>query len=78
VTEYAGQNVIVESFKNAWRIFVSFVAGLISSLGWIVPLGAIGALLFVLSKRWTKYYDKVNANKTTIKKPDVRNPNDPM
>ena len=46
VSQYGGQNVIVESFKNAWRIFVSFVSVAIASLGFIIPGVAIllGAL----------------------------------
>lgn len=33
--------VIGEAFRQAWRNFVGFVAGLISSLGVVLPLGAL-------------------------------------
>lgn len=54
-SQYPGRNVIAESFKNAWRIFISFVAIAISSLGWIVPLAVlIGAGFFVSKRVMTK------------------------
>jgi hypothetical protein len=34
-------NRIVEAFKNAWRNFVGFLAGIIESLGVLLPLGLI-------------------------------------
>lgn len=41
VSGYEGTNVIVEAFKDAWRNFVQFIALLISSLGWLIPLGVV-------------------------------------
>lgn len=38
-----GENVILDAFKRAWRNFVGFVAGLISAMGVLVPLGLLGA-----------------------------------
>ena len=51
VSGYEGTNPIAEAFKNAWRNFVSFVAMLISSLGWIIPLGVVVVLAFVAIRR---------------------------
>ncbi|MEO7359122.1 MAG: DUF4349 domain-containing protein [Gemmatimonadaceae bacterium] len=51
VSGYEGTNVIVEAFKNAWRNFVSFVAILISSLGWIIPLGVLALIGFIVVRR---------------------------
>ncbi len=39
--DHPGTNPIVEAFRDAWRNFVGFLAGLIASLGWLVPLGLI-------------------------------------
>jgi hypothetical protein len=47
----AGRNPIVEAFRDAWRNFVGFVAGFISSLGVLVPLGVILAGLAWLGRR---------------------------
>lgn len=52
VAQYTGKNVIVESFKNAWTIFVQFIAFFISSLGWIIPVGVIVAIATVVTKRY--------------------------
>ena len=41
VGELGTGNRIVEAFKNAWRNFVGFLAGLIESLGVLLPLGLI-------------------------------------
>lgn len=47
-----GRNPIVEAFRRAWRNFVQFVASVISMLGVLVPLAAIGAIAWVLVRRW--------------------------
>ena len=45
--------VIGEAFRQAWRNFVGFVAGLISSLGVVLPLGAlVVAGVWGLRKAW--------------------------
>ncbi len=44
-----GDNPILGAFKSAWRNFVSFIAGLISLSGILIPLAAIVAL------GWTGY-----------------------
>ena len=45
VGELGTNNRIVEAFKNAWRNFVGFFAGLIESLGVLLPLGIIGYIV---------------------------------
>jgi hypothetical protein len=47
-----GRNVIVEAFKDAWRHFVGFVAGLIESLGVLVPLALILGAIWLGLRRW--------------------------
>jgi uncharacterized protein DUF4349 len=47
-----GQNVIVEALKQAWRHFVGLVAGLIESLGILIPLALILGGLWVVVRRW--------------------------
>ncbi len=42
-----GVGPIAESFKNAWRNFVLFIAWFIASLGWLVPLGAITLVVWM-------------------------------
>jgi len=48
-----GRNVIAESFKQAWRNFVSFVAFFIASLGVLVPVAIIATPL-VLGVRYMR------------------------
>ena len=40
-----GTGPIAQSFKQMWRNFVLFVAALIASLGWLLPLSAIGVVI---------------------------------
>ena len=47
-----GQNVIVEALKQAWRHFVGLVAGLIESLGILIPLALILGGLWAVVRRW--------------------------
>src|SRR5205823_7282255 len=37
-----GENPIVAALRRAWRTFVALVAGVIASLGVVIPLGLIG------------------------------------
>jgi Domain of unknown function (DUF4349) len=46
-----GRNVVVESFKDAWRIFVSLVSIAIASLGWVIPLAVLGGIGMMVRKR---------------------------
>lgn len=50
-----GKNVIVDAFLRAWRNFVAVVAGLIASLGIIVPLAALLAVAVFLWRRYRKH-----------------------
>lgn len=53
VGEQGSGGVIGEAFRQAWRNFVNFVAGLIASLGVLLPVGAlIVAGLWLLRKLW--------------------------
>ena len=47
-----GSNVIVEAFKQAWRNFVTFIAGLIAALGILAPLFVLAGLAFLAWRRW--------------------------
>ena len=71
VAQYTGRNVIAESFKNAWTIFVQFVALFISSLGWIIPIGVIVAIATVVTRRYRKHRP---ASPITIRKNDSEGP----
>ena len=51
----AGDNPIVAAFKEAWRNFVRFVAGLIAAMGVIIPVAVIAGTAFVV---WRKYWRK--------------------
>lgn len=46
-----GRNPIGEAFKTAWRNFVGFVAGVIASLGILIPLAALFTLGWVVYRR---------------------------
>ncbi len=53
VGEQGSGGVIGEAFRQAWRNFVNFVAGLIASLGVLLPVGAlVVAGLWLLRKLW--------------------------
>jgi hypothetical protein len=49
-----GSNVLGEAFRQAWRNFVMFVAALIQSLGVLVPVLVLFALVWFGWKRWGK------------------------
>jgi hypothetical protein len=51
----AGDNPIVAAFKEAWRNFVRFIAGLIAAMGVIIPIAALAGVGYVL---WRKYWKK--------------------
>ena len=52
VVGHAGSSVIGEAFKQAWRNFVGLVAAMIRSLGIVVPLAVLVAVLWVSGKRF--------------------------
>jgi hypothetical protein len=46
-----GHSPILDAFRDAWRNFVAFTAGLIASLGWLVPLALVLAAATWLLRR---------------------------
>lgn len=54
VSTAPGENVILDAFKDAWRNFVRFVAALIASMGVLIPLAALGVVVWVLRKRFMR------------------------
>ena len=51
IGSHPGDNPIAQAFRDAWRIFVGFVAFFIASLGVIVPLAVIAVLVWVIRTR---------------------------
>jgi hypothetical protein len=47
----AGSSVLGEAFKQAWRNFVGLIAGLVRSLGVLVPVGAAALAAWGLVRR---------------------------
>ncbi|MGQ0643251.1 MAG: DUF4349 domain-containing protein [Gemmatimonadaceae bacterium] len=56
-----GTGPIAESVKQMWRNFVLFVAWLIASLGWLIPLSAIALLVWVGVRRYLRKRQTVGA-----------------
>ena len=54
VASHPGRSVIGEAFKTAWRNFVGVLAGAIASLGFAVPVLALGWGAFVLVNRYRR------------------------
>jgi Domain of unknown function (DUF4349) len=52
VASHPGENVIAEAFVEAWRRFVLIVAGLIASLGVVVPVAALGLGAYLIGRRY--------------------------
>lgn len=52
VGDYPRARPIREAFRDAWRNFIGFTAGLIASLGFLVPLGLIVAAVAWLVRRY--------------------------
>ena len=55
ITPVAGDGPIVVAFRQAWRNFVSFIAGIIASLGVLVPLGAFVFAGWLVVRRWAPW-----------------------
>lgn len=55
VASHPGENVIADAFVEAWRRFVFLTAGIIASLGVLVPVAAIGLGVFVLGRRYVTH-----------------------
>ena len=54
VASHPGRSVIGEAFKTAWRNFVDLLAGVIASLGVVVPLGILGWGSWLVIKRYRR------------------------
>jgi hypothetical protein len=54
VASHPGRSVIGEAFKTAWRNFVDLLAGVIASLGVVVPLGIVGWGSWLVTKRYRR------------------------
>jgi hypothetical protein len=44
--------VLGDAFKQAWRNFVGFIAGIISLTGILIPLAVLGVLAWLAWRRW--------------------------
>jgi hypothetical protein len=54
VASHPGRSVIGEAFKTAWRNFVGVIAGVIASLGFVVPLLVFGWGAVTLGRRYRR------------------------
>jgi Domain of unknown function (DUF4349) len=54
VASHPGRSVIGEAFKTAWRNFVGVLAGVIASLGFVVPVVIFGWGAVILAKRYRR------------------------
>jgi uncharacterized protein DUF4349 len=54
-----GENPIVAALRRAWRNFVALLAGIIASLGVVIPLALIGVGGWYAYRRWKKRGDGV-------------------
>jgi hypothetical protein len=54
VASHPGRSVIGEAFRTAWRNFVGVVAGVIASLGFVVPVVILGWGGFVVARRYRR------------------------
>ncbi|HEX8454028.1 MAG TPA: DUF4349 domain-containing protein [Longimicrobium sp.] len=70
VGDYPRDRPIREAFRDAWRNFIGFMAGLIASLGFLIPLGLILAAIVWLLRRWRR-------RRTRPAPPAPRPPSDP-
>jgi uncharacterized protein DUF4349 len=55
IVPIAGDGPIVVAFRDAWRNFVGVVAGVIASLGVLIPLGAIAFVGWLGVRRWAPW-----------------------
>jgi len=54
VASHPGHSVLGEAFKTAWRNFVGLLAGVIASLGFVVPLVMVGWSAVLGSRRYRR------------------------
>jgi hypothetical protein len=47
-------SVIIDAFKQAWRNFVGFIAGIIALTGILIPLAAIALVAWLVWRRWQR------------------------
>jgi hypothetical protein len=52
VAKHPGDDVILRAFRTAWTNFVLLVAGVIASLGYVIPLGGLALLAWVIGRRF--------------------------
>jgi len=50
----AGQSVMGEAFRQAWRNFITMLAVLVQALGVLLPLGAVAAAGWIVYRRWPR------------------------
>ena len=54
----AGTSVMGDAFRQAWRNFVTFLAVFVQALGVIVPLGALAAAAWFVTRRWRRVFSQ--------------------
>jgi hypothetical protein len=54
VASHPGRSVIGEAFKTAWRNFVGLMAGVIASLGFVVPVVILGWGTLILARKYKR------------------------
>jgi len=54
VASHLGRSVIGEAFKTAWRNFVGLLAGVIASLGFVVPVLGLGWGTVILGRKYKR------------------------
>jgi hypothetical protein len=54
VASHPGRSVIGEAFKTAWRNFVGLMAGVIASLGFVVPVVILGWGTLILGRKYKR------------------------
>ena len=54
LASHPGRSVIAEAFKTAWRNFVGLMAGVIASLGFVVPILVLGWGALIVGKRYRR------------------------
>jgi hypothetical protein len=47
----AGESIMGEAFRNAWRNFVMLISVFVQSLGVLIPLGALAFVVWTVVKR---------------------------
>ena len=52
IAQHPGDNPIRDAFLQAWRNLVGFIAACIASLGVVIPLGVVLAVIWAAWRRW--------------------------